>query len=127
MTGLAALGVLSLASLPPEHLHVTRTHDGHHSDVIHRHYASHQPAAGKTAGVSDDDGQPRWLDSPFIGASPAAQIDPIDQLLHQDRPAVPARLTGVGSVAPTHPSIHGPPLEAPSGLRAPPAFSSDVI
>lgn len=123
MTGLAALGVLSLVFLPPEHLHVTRTHDGHHSDIIHRHYTPHQSGAGNTASVADDDDQPRWLDPPFIGARPAAQIHPIDQLLDQKPPTLPPPLPRLRSFAVTYPSVHGPPSKTPSGLRAPPCLS----
>lgn len=128
MSGLAALGVLSLAFLPPEHLH-TRTHDGHHSDVIHRHYEPHHPTAGyrQSVGDTDDDDHPLWLASSFIGASPAAQIHSIDQLLHEDTRVEPSPLTWLGSVTRARPSIHDPPPKTSSGLRGPPAFLSDLI
>jgi len=131
VTGLAALGVLSLAFLPSEHLHVTRTHDGHHSDVVHRHYtphAPHHPVAGTTARVGDDDDQPRWLDSPFTSPRSAAPVHPGNQvLLNQNRPVAPAPLTRLPAVTFVHPSVHDPPLKTPPGLRGPPASPSDLI
>lgn len=121
VTGLAALGVLSLAFLPPEHLHHTWTHDGHRSEIIHRHYAPHRPVAGNTASIGDHDGLPTWLDTPLTTSTRAtAPVRPVDAVLNQDRPAAPSPLKRLDAVAFASLSVHGPPLTTPPGLRAPP-------
>ena len=121
VTGLAGLGVLSLAVLPPEHVHLTRTHDGHHAPVVHRHYTAHQRDASVTASIGDHDGQPLWLDEPFTASTRAVTpVPPVQATLNQDRPAIGvlARLDAVGFASV---SVHDPPLRTSSGLRAPPA------
>lgn len=123
VTGLASLSILSLAFLPPEHLHITRTHHGHHSDVIHRHYTPHHSAASHKASVGDEDAdQPRWLDSSFINVNPATQSHPIDRCLHLEIPSTRPRVTWLGSIGVDHPSIHDPPPKTSPGLRAPPSL-----
>src|SRR5712691_7671038 len=81
IAGATVLGVLGLAWLPPEHVHITRTHGDHHADVVHRHFESHHPI-GNEVRVGDDDDDVRWLDgSSFTYPKPAPHIYPVDQVL----------------------------------------------
>ena len=121
VTGLAALAVLSLAVLPPEHLHLTRTHDGHHSDVVHRHYSPHLPADAMTS-IGDHDDQPVWLDAPFTTPTRVAgPVRPVDTVLNQGRPAaLSAKASRPGSGCPPSCLRPRPDLTLPTP-RAPPA------
>jgi hypothetical protein len=118
--GLAVLGVLALALLPPEHVHATETHDGHHSDVVHRHYEPHHPmAAGASVGY-DEDHQTRWLDSPFIGPQSLSHVYQVDQLLHEDLPVLQPQQASRRTPSFVYVSTHDPPWATSHGLRAPP-------
>lgn len=128
VTGVAALGVLSLALLPPEHLHVTQTHDGHYSDVVHRHYTPHTPhqLANGTASIGDHsigdhDDQAVWLDAPFTTSTKVVAPAPsVDAVLNQGQLAAPLPLKRLDAVAFAALLVHDPPLTTPPGLRAPP-------
>jgi hypothetical protein len=116
---LGAFGVLSLAVLPAEHVHVAQVRDGHHAGVVHRHYEPHH-AAGRDTNFTDDDHDIHWLDSSFTSPQPTPHQPPIHQLLNE-RPQLQApeatcrRTARLDSV-----SVHDPPPLTPSGLRAPP-------
>jgi hypothetical protein len=126
VAGVAALGVLGLGLLPPEHVHLAHAHDDHHATLDHRHFAAHQPGAGHSASIGDhddDDDEALWLDSSFIGAKPAPHVRPMAQAHRHDAPAIGPQLRRVGLVLLARPSIHDPPLRTSPGLRAPPSLS----
>jgi len=141
VAGLAMLGVLALALLPPEHVHVTQTDDGHHSDVTHRHFEPHHPGGAEVGvGREDDrfephhqvaaeervdheDDQARWLDSPFIGPQSLSHVYRVDQFLHEDLPILEPQQASRRTQPFIHVSVHDPPSASSHGLRAPPSFS----
>jgi hypothetical protein len=122
VTGLAVLGVLALALLPPEHVHVTQTDDGHHSEVTHRHFEPHHQVAAEER-VDHEDDQARWLDSPFIGPQPLSHVYRVDQFLHEDLPILEPQQASRRTQPFIHVSVHDPPSASSHGLRAPPSFS----
>jgi hypothetical protein len=126
IAGLAVLGVLGLALLPPEHLHVTRTDDGRHSDVIHRHYEPHHPAAAE-ASVGHEDDEALWLDSPFTSPKLASKVYPVNQCLNEELPLSQAQQTSRRTLPFVHVSVHDPPSATSHGLRAPPFLLPDLI
>src|SRR5262245_2436134 len=112
-------GVLVFGLLPTEHVHITSTADGRHSDVIHRHYESHHPI-GTGSEVGDNDDDVHWLDASFTAPRrllPAAPRFLLAAIAFDIRvpPVAPER-----SSRPVRPSVHDPPWLAASGLRAPP-------
>lgn len=118
--GLAVMALLTLAWLPPEHVHVTHADDGRHSEVIHRHYEAHHPV-DETAVDHDEHELVQWLDSPFTGPTKVCQ----------GSPGHDARLEGLLPVELTlqttswtpffiHLSVHDPPWRTSPGLRGPP-------
>jgi len=128
VAALAVLGVLGLALLPREHVHVLQAAEGHHSDLIHRHFEPHRPdvdarghTAGALPGVDHPDEDAQYLSSPFIGPDPAPQIAPaqLPVAAHSSVPRLPPLLGWLPRLP--HASAHGPPPWArPHGLRAPP-------
>ena len=124
IAGLSVLGLLALTFLPPQHAHFTRTHDDHHSDVIHRHFESHHPVANETA-IGDEDEDVQWLDeSSFISPKPPVHIYPVNEFLHEDLPVLPPPPVLQWMFRDVRVSAHDPPWAAPHGLRAPPCLSA---
>jgi hypothetical protein len=121
---LPVLGVLGLGLLPAEHLHVAETADGHHSQLIHRHFDRHPHHPTDTHAIVEHDGhedqQAKQLDSLFTGPQASSQVHPPCQLLYERAPD--AQLSQCASVLPpdVDTSAHDPPWLASSGLRAPP-------
>jgi len=113
------LGILGLAVLPPEHVHAGRTPDGHPRDVVHRHLDGHLQA-GAGAHVAPDDGTPRWLDSPYVGARSATRVDCVDVAVEHEWPAAPPTHAGAWSPRRATSAVHDPPPWGPIGLRGPP-------
>lgn len=122
LTGVFAIcGVLGLALLPPEHVHLTRTRDGHHAELIHRHLESHF-GTGHSNALHDGDDDVEWLQAAFT-------VPPVSPLafsaieLTDGRPLVPRRATGAEKViSSVRLSAHDPPWVPTSGLRAPPSL-----
>lgn len=123
--GLSVLGVLALAFLPPQHVHFTRTHDDHHSDVIHRHFESHHPVGSQTT-VGDEDDEVQWLDElSFTSPTSAVRIYPANQFVYEDLPVSPSRPVFQWMLfRAVRDSVHDPPWATPHGLRAPPCLSA---
>lgn len=127
IAGLSVLGVLSVALLPPEHVHFTRSDDGHHSDIIHRHFESHHPIAAE-ASVGHEDDDVLWLDeSSFTSPKLPPHIYPFDRFLYESLPVPPPQPASRWMPRAIHVSVHGPPWATPHGLRAPPLLSPDLI
>jgi hypothetical protein len=116
------LGVLSLALLPAEHVHVAHEHDGYHADVVHRHFAPHH-AAGSASLADYDDPDVHWLSSWFTAPQPAPLPASVDFVEAELSLLLPPQLTCERSVRIDDVSVHDPPPVTPSGLRAPPSFS----
>jgi hypothetical protein len=122
-TCLAVLGVLGLGLLPPEHVHVTYTPDGHRSEFVHRHFGAHHraPDAADTAVEHGDrDHQPRWLSSLFTGPSVNSPVQPVGQLYHEYPPVEPLAEASARSRELIDVSVPDPPWTTSHGLRAPP-------
>ena len=120
---LGAAGVLGLGLLPSEHVHVTRTPDGHHSDVIHRHFESHHPIETEASiGHGDDD--VHWLESSFTSPTPPPHAYPVTQLLNERLQAPPPQPAYEWTIRAVRVSVHDPPWMSASGLRAPPSLSA---
>ncbi|MPZ20677.1 MAG: hypothetical protein GEV06_22620 [Luteitalea sp.] len=120
--GLAVMGLFVLAWLPREHRHVTRTDDGRHSDVIHRHFEPHHPAGTHTS-VSHEDHDTQWLDSPFTGPTLVSHVSPVNHLLYEDPPIPQPPQATRWAAASIHVSVHDPPWASSHGPRAPPLLS----
>jgi hypothetical protein len=81
---LAILAVLAFGLLPTEHVHVARTHDAHHSDLVHRHFEPHHRTdTQRTVDHADDDQAVRWLTTSFTTARSAGHVS-ADNRLVQD-------------------------------------------
>jgi hypothetical protein len=116
-------GVLGLALLPAEHMHRVEVADGHHSEIIHRHFESHHPI-GSHARIDhdDDDREVQWLTTSFLHPNHAGQPSP-DSALVDDRPHASAVEPSLRrTFQPLHVSIHDPPCRVPSCLRGPPSL-----
>ena len=120
ITGLAVLGVLGLALLPPEHLHVARAADGLDSDLIHRHFEPHHPVGAESNIGHFENDEALWLDSPFTGPTAALQVYPVTQSLTEDLPVPQPQQTWRSGLPFAHVSVHDPPSATSHGLRAPP-------
>ena len=113
--------MLGLGLLPSEHVHVIQTQDGHHSDVIHRHFESHHPIETE-ASISHEDDDIQWLESSFTSPKPPTHAFPVHQLLNARVQAPPPEPTCEGTIRAVRVSVHDPPWMSASGLRAPPLF-----
>jgi hypothetical protein len=121
LVGASILGVLSLAVLPPQHLHVSRTDDGHHRDFIHRHFEPHHPITHETT-FDDEDHDPQWLDSSFTTPKPAPEVFPLRPSAAVALVVIPSPIAPWCALRAEHAPVHGPPGTTPQALRAPPAF-----
>ena len=115
----AACGLLSLALLPAEHVHVVHEHDGHHSEMVHRHFAPHD-GAGSRSLADDDDSDVHWLSSWFTSPQRPQHGVVLQQLSSGPQNLVPLKATGERTVRIDDVSVHDPPSTAPLALRAPP-------
>ena len=122
VTAMAALGVLTLAVLPAEHLHVAGTEDGHHADVIHRHWEVHRPAGAETHVAHEDDHATLWLDSPFTDPEVVSRIYPDAQGLFFDLPVPRPQQASRFTTPFVRVSVHDPPGNTSHGLRGPPSL-----
>ena len=62
--GLGALGVIGLALLPPEHVHLAADHYDVRAEVVHRHFQPHHPVAPQIH-VENLDEDATYLNSAF--------------------------------------------------------------
>ena len=121
---LAALAVLAFAVLPAEHIHVAQTHDGHHSDLVHRHFeAHHREATPTTVDHAAGNNYILWLTTSFTTTKAARHVCPDSHIVVEDGLAIstPTR-TVQRTVDALFGSVHAPPWATPSGLRAPPTI-----
>jgi len=119
---LAVLAVLAFGVLPAEHVHLARADDGHHSDVVHRHFEPHHRSATQVAiDDDDDDHDVQWLTTSFTSPDTAGHVCPDRHFVELDLPAPRSGLTSRATVQALFVSVHDPPWATPSGLRAPPA------
>jgi hypothetical protein len=119
---LAVAGVLVFGLLPTEHVHITSTADGRHSDVIHRHYESHHPI-GTSTELSDNDDDVHWLDASFTAPQQPLHDAPPHLVVHiafEVRVPIVVLERAIRSV---WTSVHDPPWLAGTGFRAPPVPS----
>jgi hypothetical protein len=121
----AVFGLLGLPLLPPEHVHVTESENGEHSEIVHRHFESHHPA--NVEHDADHHGQEfdhqdeaaLWIDAPFV--APAATYPPsFTPALVQQLPVLEPQAPPRWTLEFEHISVHDPPWVAAPGLRAPP-------
>ena len=118
---LAILGVLGLGLLPGEHVH-SRTEQGHHTELVHRHFEPHHPidAGVRVEDEDDHDGEAQFLTSAFTTSKAPDSVRRVDAALFGLLPPVggeePAQCTPPSPDA----SGHDPPVAFSPGLRAPP-------
>ena len=120
VVGLAVCGMLALVWLPPEHVHATHTDEGHHAEVVHRHYEAHHPAGDERTVDHDADDLVQWLDSPFTSPTRVSQVPPSLLCLHDDVPVQQTLQPSRWTLPYVHASVHDPPWGASHGLRGPP-------
>lgn len=126
--GVLALAIGLLPMAPPEHLHESTDHGGHHEEVAHRHDLLHvSDLAGphNEHGVEIEDpdahGAVITIDPVSESAAPPfSLVAPIPHALDLPEPPAPQLRAPVASVEPL---IHGPP-RAPAALRGPPSSFS---
>ena len=70
---LAAFGLVGLALLPPEHVHVAANHDHGRTEVVHRHFEPHHATAPQTH-VENPDDDPTYLSSAFTVPTPVSVV-----------------------------------------------------
>jgi hypothetical protein len=119
--GLLSCAVAGVLLLPQEHVHVEDVADGHHTSVVHRHFAPHQVPDPRTS-LDHPDNDPQWLLSVLAGPQGPVRLSPERQIGQSTPIHVTAtlRVVAVASIT-TEASIHDPPLIGSLGLRAPPA------
>ena len=122
----AALGVLGMPLLPPEHVHISESDDHGHSEFIHRHFEPHHPV--ETPHHADDleiDHQDEeaalWVDTPFVGPTSVPLVS-VDRVVVQELPVLEPRPLVRWTLTFDHISVHDPPWIASTGLRAPPTI-----
>ena len=123
VTGLAVLGMLTLALLPPEHLHAAGIEEDHHADVIHRHWEEHHPAETEAPAVHEDDHATLWIDSLFTHPEVTSHVAPDGQGAVSDDLSRP-RDASRHAWPIVRVSVHDPPRVRSNGLRAPPFLSA---
>jgi len=122
---LAALAVSGGFLLPPEHVHALHASDGHHEDLVHRHFAphpQHHADAHTTVEDADDDHDVQWLTTAFTNPGTNRQVDSCAQRFVSGLVLQRPDVTAHGIVGSLFVSVHDPPWSTSSGLRAPPFF-----
>ena len=116
---LGTLGVLGLAVLPPEHVHLAADHDHLRAEVVHRHFDPHHAVAPQTH-VENPDDDPTYLSSAFTIPVHASGVGPGDAsiLVVEPEDTAPA-------FTPWHATrrdlrAHDPPWGRAHSLRGPP-------
>lgn len=115
-------GLVGLALLPPEHVHLTEAPDGHHSDVVHRHYAPHHPIESHS-NLDGQDHDIHWLDLAFTSPRSTPQQPLLNLVLSKCLQVLGPELTCDRAARVDDVSVHDPPPLGSFGLRAPPALS----
>lgn len=120
-SALAILAVLAYGVLPAEHVHESRAHDAHHSEVIHRHFAPHHQSVPDTLVSQDDDDHVQWLTTAFTASKTTAHVRPGFFAIALVMATSSADRVSEGAVPALFVSVHDPPWTTASGLRGPPA------
>jgi hypothetical protein len=119
---LAILAVLAFGLLPAEHVHIARTHDAHHSDLVHRHFEPHHPTDTRpTVDHADPNQTVRWLTASFSSPESARHVWADNHLVQHAITILRPEQTFRAAIRALFVSVHDPPWATPSGLRAPPA------
>lgn len=113
------MGLLGLALLPAEHIH-SRIEDGHHSEIVHRHFEAHHPVSTDPSVDHDDEDGAQYLTTAFTVAKPASGAYPGSEYVVIAFPIPQTRLVSRRSTPRSFTSVHDPPWRVSSGLRAPP-------
>ena len=130
----AVLGLLGLPLLPQEHVHVTESKGGEHSEIVHRHFESHHPghvehdadhhdADHHDQEVDHQDEAALWIDAPFVARAPAS-APLFTPVVVQELPVLHPQPIPRWTLEFEHISVHDPPWVASTGLRAPPTSAS---
>lgn len=121
----AVLGLLGLPLLPQEHVHVTESESGEHSEIVHRHFESHHPghvdhdADHHDQEFDHQDEAALWIDAPFVASAPVF-IRSFARIVVQELPVPQPKPMPRWTMEFEHISVHDPPWVAATGLRAPP-------
>ena len=128
LVALAILAVLALALLPPEHVHSAEPHDGHHANVVHRHFEPHHRSeAQPSVDHADDDHEVQWLTTSFTSYRTVAPIGADSAVVGQTEATLHPPSTRSAILPALFVSVHDPPWATACGPRAPPLLSSDLI
>ena len=123
----AVFGLLGLPLLPPEHVHVTESESGEHSEIVHRHFEPHHPAfVDHDADHHDQefdhqDEAALWIDAPYVAAA-AISVPSFCPAIVQQLPVIEPQAFPRWTLEFEHISVHDPPWVASTGLRAPPTL-----
>lgn len=123
----AVFGLLGLPLLPPEHVHVTESESGEHSEIVHRHFESHHPGHvdddadhhDRDQAFDHQDGAALWIDAPFVARAPVS-VPSFASVVVQELPVLQPQPFPRWTLEFDHISVHDPPWVASTGLRAPP-------
>jgi hypothetical protein len=127
----AVIGLLGLPLLPPEHVHVTESESGEHSEIVHRHFESHHPGHidhddadhhdphHQDQEFDHQDGAALWIDAPFV-ARTSISTPLFTPVVVQELPVLQPQPLPRWTLEFEHISVHDPPRVASIGLRAPP-------
>jgi hypothetical protein len=128
LVALAISAVLALALLPPEHVHSAEPHDGHHANVVHRHFEPHHRSeAQPSVDHADDDHDVQWLTTSFTSSRTVTRIGVDSEVGGQTAATLHPPSTRRAILPTLFVSVHDPPWATACGLRAPPPLSSDLI
>jgi len=125
----AVFGLLGLPLLPPEHVHVTESESGEHSEIVHRHFESHHPAHVDHEidrlhrEFDHQDEAALWIDAPFV-APTIPFVPSFTPVVVQELPELHPQPLSRWTLEFEHISVHDPPWVASTGLRAPPTSAS---
>jgi hypothetical protein len=123
----ALLGLLGLPLLPPEHVHVTESESGEHSEIVHRHFEPHHPGHvdhdadhhNREQEFDHQDEAALWIDAPFVARAPAL-VPWFAPVVVQELPVLQPQPLLRWTLEFEHISVHDPPWVASTGLRGPP-------
>jgi hypothetical protein len=133
VAALALLYGFSAAPLTHAHHAIDSVSDERHPSgetIVHTHaspHAHHDADHTDSAAASHEGSSERiWSVESFVFQPPTPNRAPVPVLCVFGEPHVPLTGISLGVPAP-QPKAHGPPVESPSGLRAPPAFPPPFV
>jgi hypothetical protein len=123
-TLVALLALVAYLFLPEEHIHVARTHNGHQTDLVHRHFEPHHPTETRPViDRADDEHDVQWVTTAFTRVTTVRMAAPASVAIERRVADSLLALVPGHLLRPRSFSIHDPPWAIASPFRAPPALS----